>query len=243
MPRARRLVPVAALALIAGVALAGCRSAPGTAVYVGSVQISNRQIDQAMDGIRADVARLDPQLLNSIFGDVRRELIGDLIFVQVARQYATAHDYALPAPDYDTAAGEIGLPVGDPYVHARADAKAYQALLATKLKPAEPSDADLREVYDRAVAFDQKNGTSILQGQSFENLKDAIAANTSISTGIILRNALRDAVKQADIVVNPRYLPVEYAVTELQTGSGQRPFVAVALQFGSGASGPPVVDH
>jgi outer membrane murein-binding lipoprotein Lpp len=238
MPTARQLASAAVLALLGSLLLSGCRSAPGVAAYVGNVRITTGQLDAAMDKIRADVTGLDPDKPADTFGDVRRELLADLIFTQVGKRYASEHDYPEPTVDYAAVAGATRLPDNDPLVRARSEANAYQTLIESKISIGEPAEADLREVYDRVLAYGQQNKLDVVQGRSFEDFKPAIQAATTVTRGIAVRNALRASIAGFAIVLNPRYLPVEYVVASVPI-TGNPPFRAVVLSFG--ASSVPVI--
>jgi hypothetical protein len=229
-----------ALAVVGGLVLSACQSAPGVAAYVGDVRITTAQIDDAMDKIHNDVKTLDPSKPNDGYGDVRRELIADLVFVEVAKRYAAEHGLSAPTVDYAGTAGQTGLPPSDPYIRARAEASAYQALIQSKITAGEPSDADIREVYDRVVQYDKEHDVDLIQGQSFDELKPAIKGTESVASGIALRRELGDVIGRYSITLNPRYLPLEYVITELPV-NGHPPFPAVVLPLG--ASTVPVTGH
>jgi hypothetical protein len=132
------------------------------------------------------------------------------------------------------------LPESDPYTRARAEADAYQTLIQAKITITEPTDADLREVYDRVVEYSKVHGVDLVQGQSFDELKSAIKNTESVANGIAFRNAMRTALTSYRIEVNPRYQPVEYVVTRLPVAQ-QPAFTAVVLPLG--ASTAPVIDR
>src|SRR3989442_2726363 len=147
MPR-RRLSVVLAAGALAVLALAGCRVEPGNAAFVGDTVHSKADIDRVLQGIEHDGIKIDPARL----GEVRELIAPDEAFVDVARRYATEQGYGEPTVDLEAAAQQFSpLPPGNAFVRLAAQTDAYRELLFTKVKPVNPSDAQLREVYQNLV--------------------------------------------------------------------------------------------
>ena len=100
----RRLIAVAAVGLVAAGVLAGCRSEPGTAAFVGGTRITDQQVN---DGVKTiSIPNVGP-------GPIRQTYVADLAFIALAEHYAKDHKIDLPAVTNDELAQEaqsVGIP-------------------------------------------------------------------------------------------------------------------------------------
>jgi hypothetical protein len=237
MQRARRVVPLAVLALVAGVVLAGCRSNPDVAAYVQDTRITTASLDSQVEKVKADAKQASGnELADENVVALRRELLGDLVFIEVAKQYAAEKGYGEPKVDYAASAQAVGLAEDDPYVQATAQADAWNTLISGKTPPVTPTDADLRQVFDRALA------AGLVQEGSYDQIKPQLEQIEQLGQGVAVRNVLADAAKRYNTTVNPRYAPAEYTVTRLSTNSGQS-LNAIVVPFGLPASPAVTVAH
>ncbi len=234
MHRARRLVPAAILAVLAGLALTGCRTQPGIASYVGDTRLTDNEVEQLVTTIETDVKNAGGTLQKEAYGNIRQLVVQLTVFTEIAKRYAAEKGLTLPAQDYETAAQQFGLPVTDPFVKLAVDSDAYRTLLLENAQPANPTEADLRDAYDRVVA-------SGVQEISFEQLKDQLAALPQLRSGVGLRNELAAAADRYGVSVNPRYQPVEMPLSGVPGQSGE--IWLVALPLGATGGTPAVVDR
>src|SRR5262245_58087229 len=120
MRRARGRGPVLVVALwVLGLGLlAGCRTQPGAAAFVGEVRITDAQVEATVNRIDADLrAGARPEGLPAeAYGNIRRAVVQLQVFVEVAKRYAAEQRYDAPTPDYADWAGRVGLPQDDPFV-------------------------------------------------------------------------------------------------------------------------------
>ena len=248
----RRLASVAVMALVGGIALAGCQATPPrVAAQVGDFSITNEQVDRIVQQIDDEVAaarrkqaQADPSATPSPLDEVRglaKEQVGDvratvvqlIVFDEVARRYAAGKGLSLPAQDYKTAAKQFGLSESNPYIKLAVDADGYRTLLLGKAQPVAPTEADLREAYRKVIA-------SGGQYPSYEELKPQLQAVPELGEGLGLRNEMLAAAATYSVVVNPRYLPLEMPLAAVNGGQSQ--IVLVSLPLGASAGSPAVRD-
>ncbi|HET6214478.1 MAG TPA: SurA N-terminal domain-containing protein [Micromonosporaceae bacterium] len=203
MTTRRRVLAVAAAGALAVAGLAGCRSDPGVAAYVGPEKITERQVDQVVKS----VTDLIPEGRTAA---VREQVVEMLVMREAVNQYAKAQRIAIPAADVagyaeqnQIPAGPDGQPRAYTTLAAQFDA-AFQAIQG-KVTPTAPSAKDQREVYDNA-RIDGKPVT-----QAFEDVQQYFSMET-IGGAVGVRNLLVGVVAGADVAVNPRYAPLVYQV-------------------------------
>ncbi len=230
----RRLVTVAAAGVLALTALAGCRSEPGSAAFVGDTRITTNQVNDVLDGVRADGVTVDP----TREGTIRQEVTAQLVFLDVAKRYATEKGFPAPTPDYQTVADRNKLPTSDPFVRLVAESQAYDALLKQQIKPATVTDADYLQAADAAIA----------QGVADPSQRDKLAASIKqdpgfadeMAHGIAVRNELTDAIKRYNVTVNPAFGPAATTLVSGQT-DGDATISLVVLPLTAGATTAPAV--
>jgi hypothetical protein len=226
----RRLLAVAIAGALALAGAAACRSQPTVAAYVGDAQLTNAQVEQIFHEFK------DPQIQQQHAGDIREIVVSDFVLTEVGRRIATEHGITVQAPDLsryqDTAQGD-GVPLDSGFIRSLAGADATMAALASIVTPQAPSEADQREVYEIIQAEAQRVGQAI---PPFEQVQSQIDS-PQMRSAFGIRPLVRDAVKNYQVVVNPRYqpigIPVPFTLGQLTTQ------LVVPLQ--SGAS-PAVVD-
>jgi hypothetical protein len=105
-------------------------------------------------------------------------------------------------------------------------------------KPAQPTEADLRDVYDRLTA-----GGGNPNGASFEQFSTGISAQDrqTLAQNIGLRNDLQPQIAKLNTVVNPKYSAPELPLVSTQGANGQE-LPLVVLPFAPSQGAPPVVD-
>ncbi len=237
MPR-RRLIAAAATGVLALVALTGCRFETGAdAAYVGDTRFTDHQIDTFVAQLKKDGAKIQ----DSDEPQVRRQIIADEVFVEVAKRFANEKGYPAPTDAADTlaqSAGQsFGLPANDPYVQLTATTEAYRQLLTEKAEEATVTDADYHAAFDLLVSQNAAGASDFSQVRQV--LQSQFAAD--LAKGVTVRNELTDAMKRYDVSLNPRYQPAGISLATVPTQSGQNLTVAQLSIAGSAAT-PPVVD-
>ena len=229
MQRARRVAVVAVLAVLGALALAGCRSQPGVAYYIGDAKVSESRIDQLARDAKAKVDDYNrklvdeqgpqAQLLPVPGGD---DIVAALVTREVVRRVAD---------ELDARPESSGSPQGPQSEYNRADAEtvAYLNAIAVSMqdsRPPAPSDDDLRATFDRAVAL------RIVGPGDFAQFKQEILQSPNVPLVFAVRAKVMAAAARYRVTVNPRYQPAEFPLLRVRDPEG-RPSVLLGLPMGS----------
>ncbi|XVU26388.1 hypothetical protein ACQPZJ_04855 [Actinoplanes sp. CA-054009] len=230
------MVVVASLT-VAG--LSACRSEPSVAAYVGdSGRITEKRVQQIYDDARTALTDAGAKGAVPISrGDIVRTLVSADVMSRVARNENVSLPTNLPLGDYAT---QLKLPEKAEYVRLYAESDALIRLLRERAgsSSAQPSDDDLRTVYDTLRAAGEVDPT-----MTFEQFKTQLPAENQqlVSTSAAVRNEVASAAGDLRIKVNPRYQPLQISVLDFQTQNGElRPLVTVPL--GATDAGAPVIE-
>ncbi|WP_127499661.1 hypothetical protein [Actinoplanes solisilvae] len=250
MQRARRLASIAVVASLTVGGLSACRSEPSVAAYVGATgRITEERVqavwDNAFAAVRsqASATPAEPQAsaaaasLPITRSEIVRTLVSADVLAEVAKRESVTLPTDLPLGDYAT---QLRLPESAEYVRLYAESDALIRALRTKVQGTapEPTDADLREVYDVLVSAQE-----IPADTTFEQFKQQLPAENLqlVKTATAVRNEVAEVTGTMKITVNPRYQPLGIPVLEFQTQNGAlRPLVIVPL--GASANSDPVTD-
>jgi hypothetical protein len=226
MQRARRVALVAVLALVGGLALAGCRSQPGTAVNVGSAEYSEKQVNQLGD----ELAKAGSSAGSK--SDARHTIVEWIVQRDAARRYVAEKQWETPAVDFEATAQQTGLPANDPLNKLFAEFRVYDGVVTQHAPDAEPSSAEWTDFYQRALAAGLIKG-----GLSEQQFRDSIGQNgeQSFRNALGRRNVYQEAIKKANVAVNPKY------GTELGLLRDQSNHVYVATSLNSNGNSSAVV--
>jgi hypothetical protein len=201
----RRLIAVAALGVLLAGALAGCRSQTGTAAYVGDTRITEAHIDSVVDTVKLDGLNVT----NDIRGNLRQFAVRNLAFIALAEQYAASKNITLPPVTDDQAAQfvqtRLNLPssaASSQFFRDWAQADLDESKLAAAETPVTPTDAQLRDIYARAVAGGVTTAT-------FASVKSAIENISGLGQALALQSGLAKTEKANAVQVNPRYYPAQ----------------------------------
>ncbi|MBV1849648.1 hypothetical protein [Catellatospora tritici] len=194
----RRLTAAAGIAT-ALLALAACRSNPDVAAYVGDQQFTEERVTQLLDQMKAQQPGADPSSLPNRT-QVVQLLVLDQLCQRVNKAAAPTQAPAQPnTPELLTISQRVQT--------------CNESLQAD---PVQPTEADLREVYDNGVAV----GAIVPADpeQSFDKLKDRLGAGGEVAAALGKRKVLADAAKAADVSVNPRYRSLRFPLLSFQQG-------------------------
>jgi hypothetical protein len=233
----RRLATVAVAATIAVAGLAGCRSAPSVAAYVGQDRISEDRVSAVYDEARNNAVtpaggQQAPPAIK------RQDVVDTLIGLDVLRQIARQRGLSPTAIDPNQVAQAIGLKANAEYVRLYGEYRGLLNAVGSAAKPAQPSAADLRDVYNRLTA-----GGANPNGASFEQFAGGISEQDrqTLAQNIGLRNELQPQIAKLNTVVNPKYSAPELPLVSTQGADGQE-LPLVVLSFAPAQGKPPVVD-
>ncbi|PZV97032.1 hypothetical protein SAMN05443287_105272 [Micromonospora phaseoli] len=233
--RARRLVAVASVA-VGLVALAGCRSEPGVAAYVGDHRITEDAVTAVIEDARSknptptEVAETLPGQEPQLPGQEpqlpgRSQVVSTLVLTEVCERISAAEGYQSQGQvEPAQVAQGVGLNPETEYV--RQVAELYTCLsgipVGAPVAPTEQELIDLVAAGKRAGAVPAdvtvEQAASQLDG---DQLRQALAS----------RDSLSGAVEAYDVTVNPRYRPLVFPVLSF---TGQN--IAVGVPLGEPAS-------
>jgi len=213
----RRLTTAVVGCALAALALAGCRSAPTVAAYVGSTQITEEDIDSIVAGAQIDLPRQDALRI--------------IVLEKVCQAMQAEQGFAGAQVTTEQVAAQYNLPASAEFT------KRFASMLAClngiPAGSGKPSEADMREAY--------VNGS--IQGQSlqqfpYDQVKQVLTAET-MGSAVAQRDSMTKAADQQHVSVNPRYrdltlqVPIKISVsTQNQIDS----YLTVQLgQAGNGA--------
>jgi hypothetical protein len=236
MHRARRLATVALAASLAAAGLAGCRSAPSVAAYVGQDRISEDRVSAVYNDARDNaVTPAGGQAQSAIR---RQDVLDTLVGLDVMRDIAQRRGLKPTALDSGQVAQAVGLKADAEYVRLYGEFRGLLNAVGTAAKPAQPTPADLRDVYNRLTA-----GGGNPNGATFEQFSTGITDTDrqTLAQNIGLRNDLQPQIAKLNTVVNPRYSEPELPLVSTQGADG-REVPLVVLSLAPSQARPPVVD-
>ncbi|MCZ7420876.1 hypothetical protein O7605_15265 [Verrucosispora sp. WMMA2121] len=228
--RARRLVAVASVA-VGLVALAGCRSEPGVAAYVGDHRITEDAVTEVIEDVQAKnptptegdeappgqeppLPGQEPQL------PARSQVVSTLVLSEVCERVSADEGYR-PQNQIDPAQVAQGIGLSPETGYVRQVAELYTCLSGIPIgAPVAPTEQELTELVEagkRAGAVPPEVTVEEAAAQlDGDQLRQALAN----------RNSLREAVETYDVTVNPRYRPLVFPVLSF---TGQAIAVGVPL--------------
>jgi len=241
MQRARRLASAAVVASLAVTGLSACRSEPTVAAYVGKdVRITEARVQRVWNEAQAAVTATpaqdgQPARLRITRSDVVRTLLAVPILDEVAKRGSVT----LP-PQIDTseAVAATQVPANTEFTRLYAHADTLVKLLRQQAQNApEPTEADLRSVFDALVAHGEA------QPGSFDSFKSSLPPQNAalLRSSTAVRNEITQVAGPMDIRVNPRYQPLAISVLDLQTQTGATEPLIVA-PLGANENSAPVSD-
>ncbi|MEV0605099.1 SurA N-terminal domain-containing protein [Polymorphospora rubra] len=253
MQRARRLVSIAVIAALGLGGLTACRSQPGVAAYVGDRHITEERVERLYnDALEQLTAAIEQQraaqpeqsegpeptevTLPITRQDIVVTLVGaDLLGGLVREKGLTATPVAV-----EQVVQQLRLPPTTEFAQLFAEYEGYVQALVGASQPVEPSEADLRDVYDRLA----KGGGFRDPAPSFEEFVATLGTQDrqTLSQSIGLRDEVFTQVQKVDATVNPRYAPAQLALVTFQGPDGQ-PQPLVVLPFEAKTAEPAVINR
>jgi hypothetical protein len=232
----RSRLALLAVAALAALALSACQRDPSIAATVGSDKITEDQVDAILADAQLNrpapttpaPAPGNPSPSPAPLGPVQIDR-ADVVRYLVLDKMCTADQERRHFPSGQGAdASEIAqlkaISPNSQYAKVFAHVTACLNGELTGTQPVTPTDAEAREIYDRAKA----NG---LQVAAYDKIKDQIKADDTIKQSIAVKRSLEDQARAQNIVLNPRYRPVEvglYPIDQSQPIPFEGPQLIVA---------------
>lgn len=203
-----RIVVLALVAALAATSLAGCRSDPNVAVYLGDDAVTIEQVGRVADDLTFAPAQR---------GEVTGYVLGSMIIREVGGRVAAERSLTVQRQTTPGAVAQYySLPADAPIVSLVTDTQNILLTLATAVTPVEPDRDQQRAAFD-ALYF--PSGRPVSERYTFEQVQYLLNRD-SIGRMIALRRLLDAAVAASGITVNPRYggltygLPVEVRLVQ-----------------------------
>jgi hypothetical protein len=210
MQRARRLAAVVTVALVGSLVLTGCQSNPTVAAYVGKTEITEKQVSAVVDDFNQKNATAaaaspapdqpqeqKPEPLSRV--DALTAMVLQEGCAQLAREKGFRPASTTTAEDY---AKSRGIPATSQY--AAIFAELITCASGVPQATVAPTEAELRALYDRAVA------AGMLQQPvpSFEQIKAQLAQDQGVQQAFATKALYNTIASDERVVVNPRYRPL-----------------------------------
>lgn len=234
MQRSRRLASIVVVASFVVAGLGACGFQPEVAARVaGGETIGEDRVQEIWDATQETLLDREPPA-GVPAGPVRVPFSrGDLVRAIVSRdlygRLAAEKGVTLPAQmPYDEVGERFGLPATDQFVRLYTENAVLQNQLSQAVtNPAQPTEAEIRDVFDRISA----NG-GIQPGTDFTAFSSMLSAEdrAELSSALAVRRDILALVDEMDIEVSPRYQPFELdllGVTNQQTGQSYSVVAAV----------------
>jgi hypothetical protein len=216
MQGVRRLASIAVIAVLGATVLAGCRSEPGVAAYLGAAEITE-------DRVTAIIAEL--REVGEAPSPTRREVVTMLLLNQVCERLSA--DRGFPPRQQVTpeqVAQQFGYPAGSDW--AREQARSYTCFSGLPVdQQVAPTTEELADLVERGREAGFVPAT----------MSDADAARQldreQLRSALARRDLFNGALAGYDVTVNPRYRPLEYPLLNFRAG-----VPAVSVPLGEGDS-------
>ncbi|HEU4423299.1 MAG TPA: hypothetical protein VFR67_12265 [Pilimelia sp.] len=249
MQRARRLASIAVVTVAGLLALAGCRTDPAVAAYVGSQRYTEDQVTQIYDELHARVLEAvrtqtqqqgqgQPAASPSPVPDkvelpvTRQEVVAALIGRDVLKAVAGKQGIAkaeLPASELVQLRGLPASAADTEFARVWAEHEGYRLALREGVSGRTPTETELRALFDRLVEGGRFDAAQLPFAQFASSLNDE--DRQYVGRLMALRDAVEAEVRAGDIVVNPRYGQAELVVDSFQDQARKlRPLLGVPLE-------------
>lgn len=204
----RRLTTAAVAGALAALALAGCRSAPSAAAYVGDSRLTEAQVTDMVDSTGGRISR-EGVVLSFVLANACKQFAADAGFSPNTQQGAQA--LSTEGLDQSTEIGRLRLEM-------------HSCIYGAPDAGVKVTDEDLRWFYDDAIKYG-----AIQPNVTFEQVKPELSGSQEVVQTLALRRMWADATAKQDISVSPRYRALSISV-------GAPGNVPVVLQLGDSAN-------
>jgi hypothetical protein len=219
MQQLRRVTSLVALLAVAGLVLAGCRSDPAVAAYVGSTHYSEHRVTAIADEAHAKLRDLAeqtgaPQPAERPVSE--QQVVTALVSRDVLKALAQEKKVSPLNVTADQIAQQVQVPADTEYVRVLTEKDSYRLALLQQAPSAAPSNADLREVYDNLVKV---GGVQI---GSFDQFKSTLAEQDTelVGRSAAVRDDISAEAGKLDVTVNPRFGPAVLSLVDITDQQG-----------------------
>ncbi len=222
MQRARRVAFLAVLGLVGGLALAGCRSQPSVAAYVGGHRYSQADVDRIVNQVKDKPEPAVPA--------TRQRVVRLLVLRDLAQRMATERKIEVKPSSGDFGQA-LNLPGGSEYVKLYRSFYELQSALEAVAPPGKVNDDDLLGFYRAGV-----DAGAFRPGASVDEVRQGLAGNQDVLAVFGLRDLLSAEGDREHVRLNPRFGPL--ALPELQQSQQTGRVYELAVPFRAAANAP-----
>jgi hypothetical protein len=210
--------------------MTACRSSPEVAAYVGSTAITEQRVNEVQNGT---VVAIDAKGTESKAVD-RQAVVQTLVLLQACEDYRAAHpfdnrditqqqvveDLATQVAPAEAAQQEQWAKniAGTEYVALRG--KAVSCVSGLPATPATPTDEEIRQIYDNAIA-----AGAVDPNIPLSQIAPQIANDQQIIERLAVKRKLDEVIAASNVTLNPRYGELPIALLAFQNG----PAVSVSV--------------
>lgn len=213
--RARRLIAAASVA-VGLVALAGCRSEPGVAAYVGDHRITEDAVTRLLDELQAGMptSSADPEQAapGGLRLPSRNQVVSNLVLLDVCQRLADDKGYQpRQRITADQLAPQLGIPADTTYAQRVAElTTCMNALPAPELVA--PTEQEMAEL----VAAGKAAG--VIPADVTVQQAAAQLDGDQLRGALGNKKVLGEAVAEYEVSVSPRYRPLEIPLLSFAAG-------------------------
>jgi hypothetical protein len=214
------------LALVGALlALAGCRSDPAVAAYVGSTRYTDARVSAIADEAHAKLQELADAQQSATGASAQpvprpvteQEVVTALVGRDVLKALAQERKVSPLDVPADRIAQQVRIPPDTEYVRLVAEKDGYRLGLLQQAATGSATDADLREVYDNLVSASGGRFTASYE-QFRSNLTDQDTELVGRSAAV--REDIAAEAEKLDVTINPRYGPAVLSLVEVSDQQG-----------------------
>jgi hypothetical protein len=226
----RSRLALLALVALAGLGLSACQRDPSVAATVGSTQITEAQVDAILADANAHRVQPSPSPQNPSPAPIaplvtnRADVVQYLLIDKLCGADQARRHFPSGQID-DIAAGENISPDSQ---LAQLYNRAYGCLSGelSAVDPITPTEAELRDLYDRATAAGVDLGP-------FETAQAGMKTDESVVSGLAAKQVLEGEAQTQNVTVSPRYRPVQVGL--LFAGQNRTPVLTATIGQGTDA--------
>ncbi|OJF14699.1 hypothetical protein [Couchioplanes caeruleus] len=241
MQRARRLASTAVVAVLAVAGLTACQQSPDVAAYTAGGKITEDRIQVIYDQVRDQLteARAQAQRQGEASGATeelpppvmpikQQDVLNTLLSVDILRKSAQAHGVS-PAgsPTVEQVAQARNYSPEWEFTQLYAETYRLRTALQSAVKPAQLTEADLRDVFGRLV-----KGGAADPNSKFEEFQSTLSPENKslLESYVAMRTELERVVADQKVKINPRYGAQQVTLLSAQGADGKDvPLVVLSL--------------
>ncbi|GIH09935.1 hypothetical protein Rhe02_80020 [Rhizocola hellebori] len=200
--------------------LTACRSSPAVAAYVGNTAITEQRVTDVQN---STVVPVDTTGAKSEPID-RRSVVETLVLLQTCEDHRAKNSFEPRSITSEQVVGTLPAPKdpaqGEEWAKNMADTefvalrgKMLACVFAMPTTPATPTDAELRDIYDKALA-----AGAVGPGITFEQIAPQIKQDQQVATQLAVKHELDKLFSENDVTVNPRYGELPFPLLSFQNG-------------------------